>query len=128
MQHGSSTGSDDGALFALFGAIASGDRTEIARRLDSSLRLASRPIRIAASRQDAGTYFIAAIRHHVYAGDTALHVAAAAYENSPSRSSPKAPMCAPATDGAPNRFTAPPTAVPTQSTGTRLRSVRFSPI
>jgi ankyrin repeat protein len=80
MQHGSSTGSDDAALFALFGAIASGDRTEIARGLDSSLRLASRPIPIAASRQDADTYFIAAIRHHVYAGDTALHVAAAAYQ------------------------------------------------
>jgi hypothetical protein len=79
-QHGSSAGSDDGALLALFGAIASRDRTEIARRLDSSLRLASRPIRIAASRQAAGTYFIAAIRHHVYAGDTALHVAAAAYQ------------------------------------------------
>ncbi len=78
-QNGSSDGSDDGALLALFGAIASRDRTEIARRLDSSLGLASRPIRVAASRQDADTYFLAAIRHYVYADDTALHVAAAAY-------------------------------------------------
>ncbi len=33
-----------------------------------------------ASRQDAETYFLAAVRHHVYAGDTALHLAAAAYQ------------------------------------------------
>ena len=79
-QDGSNDGSDDRALLALFGAIASRDRTEIARRLDSSLRLASRPIRIAAGRQDAHTYFLAAIRHYVYAGDTALHLAAAGYQ------------------------------------------------
>jgi hypothetical protein len=79
-QHGSSEESDDAALLTFFGVIASRDRTEIARMLDSSLRLASRPIRIAASRQDADTYFLAAIRHYVYAGDTALHVAAAAYQ------------------------------------------------
>ena len=72
-------GSDDGALLALFGAIASGDDLEIARRLDSSRDLAS-PIRIGASRQDADTYFLGAIRHYVYAGDTALHVAAAAHQ------------------------------------------------
>jgi hypothetical protein len=79
-RHGSSDVSDDAALLALFGAIASRDCSEIARGLGSSLRLASRPIRIAASRQAAGTYFLAAIRHYVYAGDTALHVAAAAYQ------------------------------------------------
>ena len=79
-QLGSSDGSEDGALLALFGAIALRERTEIARRLDSSPRLASRPIRIGAGRQAAGTYFLAAIRHYVYAGDTALHLAAAAYQ------------------------------------------------
>src|SRR5205809_3961675 len=76
---GRSDGSDDGALLALFRAIASRDRLEIARRLDLSLRLASQPIRMGASRQDADTYFLAAIRHYVYGGDTALHIAAAAY-------------------------------------------------
>src|SRR5437764_12224856 len=76
---GQSDGADDSALLALFRAIATDDRLEIARRLDSSPHLASRPIRIGASRQDAGTYFLAAIRHYVYAGDTALHIAAAAY-------------------------------------------------
>jgi hypothetical protein len=70
----------DRELLALFGAIASRDRTEIAQRLDSSLSLASRPIRSAARRHDAETYFLAAISHYVYAGDTALHLAAAAYQ------------------------------------------------
>ena len=71
---------DDGALLALFDAIASGDSLEIERRLDSSRGLASCPIHTGASRQDAETYFLAAIRHYVYAGDTALHIAAAAHE------------------------------------------------
>jgi hypothetical protein len=72
--------SDDDALLALFDAIASGDHLEIERRLDSSRGLASCPIRTGASRQDAETYFLAAIRHYVYAGDTALHIAAAAHQ------------------------------------------------
>ena len=79
-------GSEDRALFALFGAIALRDRTEVARRLDSSPGLASRPIRIAASRHDSEAYFLSAIRHYVYAGDTALHLAAAAYQREPAES------------------------------------------
>ena len=77
---GRGNGSDDGALLALFRAIASRDHLEIARQLDLSLRLARDPIRIGASRQDADTYFLAAIGHYVYGGDTALHIAAAAYQ------------------------------------------------
>ncbi|HEY4401342.1 MAG TPA: ankyrin repeat domain-containing protein [Acidimicrobiia bacterium] len=73
-------GSDDGALLALFDAIASDDQLEIERRLNSSHGLASRPIQTGASRQDAETYFLPAIRHYVYAGDTALHIAAAAHQ------------------------------------------------
>jgi hypothetical protein len=70
---------DDEALLALFAAIASGDHDEIARRLDTSPGLARRPIEVGASRQDAETYFLVAIRHYVYRGDTALHIAAAAH-------------------------------------------------
>ncbi|MGZ4804037.1 MAG: ankyrin repeat domain-containing protein [Acidimicrobiia bacterium] len=77
---GPSDGSADAALLALFQAIAARDHPETARLLDSSPGLASRPIRIAASRQDADTYFLTAIRHYAYAGDTALHIAAAAYQ------------------------------------------------
>jgi Ankyrin repeats (many copies) len=71
--------SADRDLFALFGAIAAGDRAAVRRRLDGAPHLASLPIRVAASRRDAMPYFLAAIQHYVYAGDTALHIAAAAY-------------------------------------------------
>ncbi len=69
----------DGALLTLFRTIASRDVPEVARAVDSSPALAVAAIRIAASRQDAATYFLDPIRHYVYAGDTALHIAAAAY-------------------------------------------------
>ncbi len=70
---------DDGALLALFGAISSGDHRGVTRRLDEAAGLATWPIRIGATRQDPETYFLPSIRHYVYAGDTALHVAAAAH-------------------------------------------------
>ena len=73
-------GADDGALLALFHAIAAHDAPDIARRLDASRDLAICPIGTGASRQDAQTYFLAAIHHYVYTGDTALHIAAAAYQ------------------------------------------------
>ena len=72
-------GSVDATLLALFGAIASHDSVETTRRLAAAPDLATRPIRVGASRQDPDTYFLAAIHHYVYAGDTALHVAAAAH-------------------------------------------------
>jgi ankyrin repeat protein len=71
---------DDRELLELFGAIASGDGVEIARRLRSSSALATRPILVGASRADPDTFFLVAIRQYVYAGDTALHVAAAAHQ------------------------------------------------
>jgi hypothetical protein len=73
-------GSDDAALLELFGAIASRDDPEVRRRLDKAPPLASRPIRIGATRDDPRTYFLATVGHYVYAGDTALHVAAAAHQ------------------------------------------------
>ncbi len=65
---------------SLFHAIAAHDAPDIARRLDASRDLAICPIGTGASRQDAQTYFLAAIHHYVYTGDTALHIAAAAYQ------------------------------------------------
>jgi ankyrin repeat protein len=79
-EHGSIEDSDDHALLALFEAIASRDHAETVRRLSLSPRLACIPIRIAASRQDGETFFLDAVRHHVYAGDTALHLAGASYQ------------------------------------------------
>ena len=70
---------DDGALRALFAAIASRDDVAVTRMLDQAPGLAVRPLRDGASRQDPAPSFLVAIRHYVYAGDTALHVAAAAY-------------------------------------------------
>jgi ankyrin repeat protein len=71
---------EDGPLVALFGAITSRDDGEIARQLDSSRDLVSRAVRIGATRQAPDAYFLVAIHHYVYVGDTALHVAAAAHQ------------------------------------------------
>lgn len=77
---GQSDGAADAALMGFFRAIASRDQVDVSRRLDSSPELARSTIRIGASRQEADAYFLTTIRHHVYGGDTALHVAAAAYQ------------------------------------------------
>jgi ankyrin repeat protein len=45
-----------------------------------------RAIRVAASRQDPSTYYLRAIGQYVYAGDTALHIAATAYQARTARS------------------------------------------
>jgi hypothetical protein len=71
---------DDGALFALFVEIASRDHIGITRTLDQTPGLATRPLRRGASRNDPRPYFLIPIRHYVYSGDTALHVAAAAHQ------------------------------------------------
>jgi ankyrin repeat protein len=71
---------DDDALFGFFRAIAEHESFDVARMIDASPRLATTAIRTAASRQDAETYFLDVIRHYVYAGDTALHIAAASYQ------------------------------------------------
>ncbi len=68
------------SLLALFAAIASRDHTEVKRMLDQSPDLVTSPLRVGASRQDPRPYFLTPIRHYVYAGDTALHIAAAAHE------------------------------------------------
>jgi hypothetical protein len=70
---------DDGALLELFAAVASRDEVAVARLVDQTPGLAIHPIRVGASRQDAVPFFLIAIRHYVYAGDTALHIAAAAH-------------------------------------------------
>jgi ankyrin repeat protein len=72
--------SDDGALLALFGAIAARDHLETGRRLEAAPGLATSSLHTGASRQDPDTYFLAPLHHYVYAGDTALHVAAAAHQ------------------------------------------------
>jgi len=70
---------DEGPLLALFAGIASRDQVGVKRMLDEGPDLATRVLRVGASRQEPQPYFLTPIRHYVYAGDTALHVATAAH-------------------------------------------------
>jgi len=63
----------------LMRTIDADDRDGAARLLAAAPALARACIATGATRQGADSYFLARIRRHVYAGDTALHVAAAAY-------------------------------------------------
>ena len=63
------------ALWRLFRAIAAGDESEVSRLLKSSPHLASDAEPVGASRQSSTPFFLDDIKHHVYAGHTALHVA-----------------------------------------------------
>ena len=71
---------DDDALLTFFRAIAAADLEQVARMLATSPAIARVPIRVAASREDATNYFLDDICHYVYAGDTGLHLAAAAHQ------------------------------------------------
>jgi ankyrin repeat protein len=71
--------SSDSDLLALMRAIDADDGDEAARLLATSPALARAGIAIGATRHGAGSYFLERIRKHIYAGDTGLHVAAAAY-------------------------------------------------
>jgi ankyrin repeat protein len=75
-----SDGRQAAQLLVLFRAIASRDRALTSRLLTASPLLARQAIEVGATRDAAKAYFLEEIRHYVYAGDTALHVAAAAYE------------------------------------------------
>src|SRR5438034_125982 len=59
--------------------VVDGDVDEVSRRLARSRALASTPADVGATRQGASTFFYAEIAHYLYAGDTALHMAAAAF-------------------------------------------------
>jgi hypothetical protein len=71
---------DDSALMRLIRAIAAGDVTTASRLLSASPSLASAHVERGATREAATDFFLDEIRHYVYAGDTALHIAAAAYQ------------------------------------------------
>jgi ankyrin repeat protein len=69
----------DAKLLALIRAIAA-DAPAAARLLASSPTLASARVDGGATRHEAKSYYLDEIQHYVYAGDTALHLAAAAYQ------------------------------------------------
>ncbi len=69
----------DMKLLALFRAIASRDTAVVARTLKQFPTLAQLSAGIGATREDPSSYYFKDIAHYAYAGDTALHIAAAAY-------------------------------------------------
>lgn len=79
---GRDVGAEEGALLDLLRAIASRKHDEVARHLKSPSALATSSVQVGASRNGPTGYFLEEIRHYVYRGDTALHVAAAAYQPS----------------------------------------------
>lgn len=70
----------EAALRALFRAIATGNVTEALRLLAATPTLATDAAAVGASRKGAEGYFFEEISHYAYAGDTALHLAAAAHQ------------------------------------------------
>lgn len=69
----------DSRLMALVRAIVADDPAPALRLLAASPALATAHAEDGATRQAAKTHFLDEIGHYVYAGDTALHIAAAAY-------------------------------------------------
>lgn len=70
---------EDPELWGLLRAIATGDGLRASRLLAALPRLATDAAAIGATRDSSTAYFFEETAHYVYAGDTALHVAAAAY-------------------------------------------------
>ena len=59
--------------------VVAGDVDKVFRRLRSDSALATMASPSGATRQDATDYFFTEISHYIYEGDTALHMAAAAF-------------------------------------------------
>jgi ankyrin repeat protein len=70
----------DSTLWKLVRAIVAGDAAGVSRLLAASPPLANACFHTGATRQTAKTYYLDQIGRYVFAGDTALHIAAAAYE------------------------------------------------
>jgi len=71
---------DDASLMMLARAIAQRDRDSVSGMLAVAPDLALARFAGAATRQTAEAWFLEAVSHQVYCGDSALHIAAAAYE------------------------------------------------
>lgn len=67
------------SVLDVFRAIAASDERRVAQYIDMTPRLAIDAIDVGATRQRSTAYFLETIGHYVYAGDTALHIAAATY-------------------------------------------------
>lgn len=64
------------AFLDFVGVVVDGDVDQVSRHLAGNPALATTPSDAGATRQGASTSFFADIAHYLYAGDTALHMAA----------------------------------------------------
>ena len=69
------------ALMGLVRDVVAGDTATVSRWLAASPELATACLKEGAARNGPGGYFLDEIKHYLYAGDTALHVAAAAHRD-----------------------------------------------
>jgi len=69
----------DSALMQLVGAIVAGDHARFTRLLAAAPELARARFAEGATRQNPRAFCLEGIGHYIYAGHTALHIAAAAY-------------------------------------------------
>jgi Ankyrin repeats (many copies) len=69
----------DTAFFDFVRLVVSGRLDEVSRRVTSTPSLATTSSEVGATRQAASNFFLAEISHYLYRGDTALHMAAAAF-------------------------------------------------
>jgi ankyrin repeat protein len=60
--------------------VVAGEIGQVSRRLAALPDLATAASGVGATRQEASTFFFSEIAHYLYAGDTALHLAAAAFQ------------------------------------------------
>jgi len=71
---------DDVALMTFVRAIARGEQARVSVVLAAAPQLAVASIGVGATRHGVDEYFMDEISHLLYRGDTALHIASAAYE------------------------------------------------
>jgi ankyrin repeat protein len=69
----------DAALMTIVTAIVAGDLAKVSELLAQKPQLAKAQFKAGATRQAAKSYYLDTIGRYIMAGDTALHVAAAAY-------------------------------------------------
>jgi Ankyrin repeats (many copies)/Ankyrin repeat len=73
-------GTTESTLLSLVRAIITNDSAAAWQLLAAIPTLANAHVAQGATRQAANAYYLHEIEHHLYAGDTALHIAAAAYQ------------------------------------------------
>src|SRR5437868_4486494 len=62
--------------------VVAGDMDQVSLRVQGNPALATMSAMVGASRESSSAFFFPDIAHYLYAGDTALHMAAAAFQRS----------------------------------------------